>query len=101
MKGRISVKLIFYRAIEEKLLRKHAVSATDVKEAFMNRVGPFARELRAANQGESPRFWFISKTNLGRKLKIVFADDRNEPAPIIITAYEPNQEEEKLYEKIR
>jgi hypothetical protein len=38
---------------------------------------------------------------VGRELKVVFFIDADENIPVVITAYEPNDEEVKLYEKIQ
>ncbi|MDH4466500.1 MAG: hypothetical protein QE271_00460 [Bacteriovoracaceae bacterium] len=73
----------------------------EVEQVFLNRIGPLAKEVRVNNQGMEIRFWFISKTNKGRRLKIVFFIDPEEKAPVVITAYEPNDDEVSLYEKIK
>jgi hypothetical protein len=84
-------------AIEQKLAIKHQVTVEEVNEATANRVGNLLEEMRPANQGTLKRYWFISETNRGRKLKVVFATDGTGD-PILITAYSPNVIEEKLYE---
>lgn len=95
------MRIIIYRLILEKLSTKHDVSADEVDQAFLNRSGSFAKETRPKNQGSIDRFWFISTTNRGRELKIVFFIDRDEKKPVIITAYNPSDVEVKLYEKIQ
>ena len=40
-------------------------------------------------------------TDMGRELKVVFFIDTEENVPVVITAYEPNNDEVKLYEKIQ
>lgn len=91
------VKVTIYPKIREKLRSKHQVSEDEVVEAFLNRDGELLEELRPQNQGDEPRYWFISETDAGRRLKVVFILAGNEP-PIIITAYEPNDKEEEVYE---
>lgn len=94
------MSLVIYPMILQKLKAKHRVAVHEVEEAFLNRTGPLASEVRPQNIGAVPRYWFISETDTGRRLKIVFADDPTETGPVIITAYEPNPREEKLYESI-
>ncbi|MCM0606471.1 MAG: hypothetical protein KA715_10305 [Xanthomonadaceae bacterium] len=91
------VSFIVYQEIERKLLEKHGVTVLEVEEAFYNLTGEYAREVRPMNHGEHPRYWFISKTNAGHRLKVVFVDDPEETRPVLITAYNPNEEEEELY----
>ena len=40
-------------------------------------------------------------SDTGRELKVVFFIDVDESVPVVITAYEPNDDEVKLYEKIQ
>ena len=95
------MSIIIYPSILEKLRLKHGVSAYEVEQAFLNRVGKLVKEVRQQNQGDEDRFWFISTTNNGRELKVVFIIDDEENVPAIITAYEPNDDEVNLYEKIQ
>ena len=94
------MRIIIYSTILDKLKNKHGVSASEVEQVFLNRTGVLAKEMRAKNQGAEDRFWFISPTDKGRELKVVFFIDIDENVPVIITAYEPNNDEVKLYEKI-
>jgi hypothetical protein len=91
------MSLVIYPPIEHKLKVKHQVTVQEVAQAFLNRTGKLATEVRPKNQGGHPRYWFISETDAGRRLKVVYADDPTEPGPVIITAYEPNPKEESLY----
>ncbi len=95
------MRIIIYPLILDKLRVKHGVSADEVELAFLNRAGSLAKEARPHNQGDEDRFWFISTTDKGRELKVVFFIDVDENAPVVITAYEPNDDEVKLYEKIQ
>lgn len=95
------MRIIIYSSILDKLKHKHDVSAEDVEEAFLNRQAGLAKELRPQNQGAEDRFWFISTTDKGRELKVVFFFDLEKNVPVIITAYEPNNDEVDLYEKIQ
>lgn len=44
-----------------------------------------------------PTRWFISETDYGRKLKIVFMN--TDQGVVIRTAYDPNPEEMRIYKK--
>lgn len=93
--------MIIYPSILDKLKNKHGVSASEVEQLFLNRTGSLAKEVRAQNQGDEDRFWFIETLDKGRELKVVFFMDPDENVPGIITAYEPNDDEVNLYEKIQ
>ncbi len=95
------MRIVIYPLILEKLSDKHGVSADEVEQVFLNRAGFLAKEVRPHNQGEEIRFWFIATTGVGRELKVVFFIDTDQNAPVVITAYEPNDDEVKLYEKIK
>jgi uncharacterized DUF497 family protein len=95
------VRIIVYPSILEKLKTKHGVSIDEVEQTFLTRTGSLAREMRPKNQGTEDRFWFISTTDSGRELKVVFFIDADENVPVIITAYEPDSNEVNLYEKIQ
>lgn len=97
----MKVRIIVYSLILDKLRDKHGVSADEVEQAFGNRDGMLAKEVRPHNQGDEDRLWFISATDKGRELKVVFFIDDDENVPVVITAYEPNDDEVKLYEKIQ
>ncbi|MGE0526564.1 MAG: ADP-ribosyl-(dinitrogen reductase) hydrolase [Bdellovibrionales bacterium] len=95
------MRIIIYPLILEKLRNKHGVSADEVEQAFLNRTEKLAKEVRERHQGDEPRWWFISTTDVGRELKVVFVQDEDGKTPVIITAFEPNDDEVKLYEKIQ
>lgn len=91
--------LTIYRAIQQKLANKHAVSESEVHQSWMNREGKILEEVREKNRGANPRYWFLAETDTGRLLKVVFTLDPDEEFPVIITAYEPNSSEERIYEQ--
>jgi uncharacterized DUF497 family protein len=95
------VRIIIYPLISEKLQAKHGVSADEVEQVFLNRTGRLAKEVRDRHQGDEQRWWFISTTDVGRELKVVFIRDDDGKTPVIITAFEPSDDEVKLYEKIQ
>ena len=87
---------ISYRIIE-KLKQKHHVSIDEVWECFLNRKQGFLEDTRLNHQTEPPTFWFISHTDRGRKLKVVFINQHD--GYEIKTTYEPNSKEVIIYEK--
>lgn len=82
-------------AIKEKLLLKHYVSLTEVTECFENMTGNYLTDNREDHRTDPPTLWFISETNQGRLLKVVFIFIQGHIH--IKTAYEPNQKETDIY----
>jgi hypothetical protein len=62
--------------------------------------GPDSSSLdtREQHQSDPPTRWFISETDYGRKLKIVFIN--TDLGIVIRTAYDPNSEETAYIQKI-
>jgi hypothetical protein len=63
----------------------------------MNRSGGFLEDTRLDHKTEPPTLWFIAKTDELRLLKVVFMELNGQYE--IKTAYEPNENEVKIYEK--
>ena len=89
--------LLFSPRVQIKLLNKHAVQQHEVEECFRNKTGRTLRDKRAINRTFPSTWWFISQTNEGRRLKIVFIRLVNGDCSIK-TAYEPDEAEESIYE---
>jgi uncharacterized DUF497 family protein len=83
--------------ILEKLARKHNVKKEEVDQCFANRNGKYLRDPRAEHQTNPPTQWFIAETDFGRRLKVVFI--RNGSDVDIKSAFDPNQEELRIYAK--
>ncbi|WP_242602107.1 hypothetical protein [Legionella yabuuchiae] len=64
--------LIISQSISDKLSYKHGVVRTEVEECFLNRSKGLLEDIRENNVTNPPTQWFISETNKGRKLKVVF-----------------------------
>jgi len=79
-----------------KLREKHRVRRADVVEAFANRIDDGPVDDREQHRTDPPSHWFISETNFGRRLKIVYMVVPGKGV-VIKTAFEPNAAEEKLY----
>ncbi|RDS84036.1 ADP-ribosyl-(dinitrogen reductase) hydrolase [Dyella psychrodurans] len=83
---------------KEKLATKHGgVTGKEIRECFENREGPDLFDTRAEHLTDPRTRWFIAPTNHCRLLKIVFVPT-NEGVEIK-TAYEPNEEEIRIYRK--
>lgn len=73
------------------------VSESEILQCFANRQGKFLLDTRADNQTDPPTQWFLSETDFGRKLKVVFMLKDN--SVVIKSAYDPNAEEARIYSK--
>ena len=86
------------KRITDKLLDKHKVFTEDVFECFNNRTKGLLEDTRVDHKTNPPTLWFIAETDHGRLLKIVFIELPNGTYEIK-TAYEPNENEVKIYER--
>lgn len=95
MKCQISERVL------DKLKHRHNVTYDEVEQCFENRVGGFLEDTREAHQSNPPTQWFIAETNQCRKLKVAFMRRviRGVVRIDVRTAYEPNPEEIRIYEK--
>jgi hypothetical protein len=89
--------IIISEGIQCKLATKHDVTPAEVHECFANRCGGFLLDTREEHASDPPTRWFVSETDLGKKLKIVFIlkDDKI----YLRTAYPANADERRIYEK--
>ncbi len=87
------------RRIKTKLLEKHNVKIHEINECFSNRTGNFLKDTRENHATDPPTLWFVSETDYGRQLKVVFIHDENTNDFIIKTAYEANDDEKRIYRK--
>lgn len=89
--------LMISPGIEDKLLKKHGVCRREVEQCFENREGKLLLDSREDHKTNPPTMWFLSLTNKGRLLKVVFIQ-----SGLLVdlkTCYEPNEIEIGLYEK--
>jgi uncharacterized DUF497 family protein len=86
------------KRISEKLQQKHSVTPTEVRECFLNRIKGLLEDSRLDNRTDPPTMWFIAETDHGRFLKVVFIE-LTDGAYKLKTAYEPNDNEVKIYER--
>ncbi len=92
------MNLHFNKTIILKLKHKHKVMPSEVEECFYNRNKGLLEDTREEHQTRPPTLWFISETDHGRILKVVFIELQNGRYEIK-TAYEPNEIEVTIYEK--
>ena len=84
-------------AVALKLSEKHRVSELEVRQCFYNREGKFAYDTREEHRTNPPTLWFIASTDADRRLKVVF-QCYSKTEYVIKSTFEPNAEEEKLYQ---
>lgn len=93
------MKLIISPAIRQKLASKQPpVNEDDILQCFSNRTGHLLEDDREDNRTSPPTKWFIAETDYGVALKIVFIA-RPGKGIFIRTAYSPNDEEIRIYDK--
>ena len=83
--------------VRSKLEQKHNVTQDDIEQCFATRTKGYLSDTREDHKTDPPTLWFVSETYFGRKLKVVFImvdDDIN-----IKSAFEPNDEEIRIYNK--
>lgn len=73
------------------------VSRKEVEHCFANRVKGLLVDSRAHNQTTPSTLWFLAPTNQGRVLKVVYI--QREQTIHLRSAYDPNHDEERIYEK--
>ncbi len=84
--------------VSEKLASKvHPVTLEEIEQCFANRTSQYLKDNREQHRSDPPTLWFISETDYGRKLKVVFINKQG--ILEIRSAYDPNQTEFKIYSK--
>ena len=85
--------------IVRKIKEKHDVDPNEIDECFANRTGNFLEDTREQHRTRPPSQWFLSETDQGRLLKIVFIEEQSHGEIHIKTAYQPDENEVRIYEK--
>ena len=80
-----------------KLKDRHQVARFEVEQCFHNRAGRLLVDNRALTKSNPPTLWFIAPTNRGRSLKIVYIQRGS--TVDLKTAYEPNDDEIRIYKR--
>ncbi len=92
------MKLLISAAVREKLANKTPpVAETEIVQCFANRTGKDLIDTRADNLTNPLTRWFIAETDFGRKLKVAYMPTTN--GIVIKSAYDPNEEEKRIYNK--
>jgi hypothetical protein len=73
------------------------VTRQEIEQCFANRNGNYLVDPREEHASDPPTRWFIAETDFGRLLKVVFIPLEREI--VIRTAYDPNEEERRIYKK--
>ncbi len=93
------IHLLLTPNVRQKLANKiPPVSEQEIRECFRNRTRAFLKDSRRKNKTKPPTLWFISLTNKMRPLKVVFIR-RTENSCIIKTAYDPDKNDEFIYDE--
>ncbi|MBU2823810.1 ADP-ribosyl-(dinitrogen reductase) hydrolase [Acidithiobacillus ferrooxidans] len=81
----------------KKLAERHHVESHEVSECLNNREGKLLKDTRQQHCTVPETYWFIAQTKKARWLKVVlmFVDGD----PHIKSAFEPNEEEFRIYRK--
>jgi hypothetical protein len=90
--------LILSSNVREKLAGKiPPVSEDEILQCFANCSGRYLLDKREEHRTDPPTHWFLSDTDYGRLLKVVFI--LKDGDVIIKTAYDPNQKEQYIYRR--
>ena len=73
------------------------VTIEEIEQCFATRSGGYLYDTREDHASDPPTLWFVSETYYGRKLKVIFIP--KEDGITIRSAYDPNKEEIRIYEK--
>lgn len=92
------MQLLISDKIARKLKERHNVTEREVFECFRNRTKRPLVDDREEHRTDPPTQWFISETDAGRRLKVVYIR-LNANDFVIRSTYEPNAEEERIYQR--
>jgi uncharacterized DUF497 family protein len=88
--------LLISTRTRQKLTGKHNVARNDIVQCFINRWGGYLLDSREEHKTDPPTKWFVSCTDPGRILKVVFIEEENGDVRIK-TCYEANEKEKEIY----
>lgn len=95
------VRFVFSDRILDKLDEKHGVSKKEVIECFYNSNDQdYLEDSREEHKTIPPTQWFLSYTDNGRLLKVVFVLKVETNTFYIKTAYEPSQQVIDMFNEI-
>lgn len=90
------------KRVYAKLKGKHSVTLQEVRQCFANVDGQFLEDTRECHKTDPVTMWFIAETDKGRALKVCFVREENTEKAVTLyvkTAYEPNEDEVRIYDK--
>lgn len=79
----------------EKLRDRHGVTLEEVEECFYNRTAGFLEDKRAEHKTDPPTQWFVSETDKGKILKVIFM--MADKVITIKSAYEADDIAQRIY----
>jgi len=92
--------LLISSGVRLKLLEKHVgITQEDIEECFANLQGRFLYDNREQHKSNPQTLWFIAENNKGRLIKVVFIPLPNGQLRIR-TAFDPNADEIRIYQKL-
>jgi len=89
--------LIVSQKVIDKLKSQHQVVIAEVEQCFANRTGNLLTDNRELRKTNPPTLWFISRTNKGRLLKVVYIQKGREVH--LKSAFDPNPAEIEIYSR--
>jgi hypothetical protein len=92
------MRLLFSEMVASKLRKRHRVTEREIVECFDSWNRKSLLDVRARHQSIPPTEWFIGRTAAGRELKVVFIK-LDQEVFAVKTAFEPNEEERRIYRK--
>jgi len=95
------MQIVVSENIQEKILREHNVTVTEVEEAMFLHGSKYIIDDREKHKTHPPTVWFISESFEGRLLKIVIIPDIKREFAKLRTAYEPDEQEIQIYEETK
>lgn len=91
-------RLVVSPRIRNKLAGKSPpVTECDIKQCFANLMGNYVEDTREEHRTDPPTKWFVSETDYGRKLKVIFVE-RGEGI-YIKSAYDATVKIQDMYRK--
>jgi len=91
--------LVMSQHVRSKLANKNPpVTREEILQCFANLNGNILYDTRSQHVTDPLTRWFIAETDYGRKLKIAYIPKNGDI--IIKTAYDPDQEELRIYAKL-
>ncbi len=91
----VSIKIGISASVRNKLSTKHKVTEDEIRECFYNRLGEFLLDRNEDHQTDPPTMQFVSRTNKGRLLRVVFMAMGE--VIQIKTGHEASQKQVKFY----